>query len=268
MKSNSKLIVILLVSICSVADGQTLITPVADSSGMSRASIALSPAVIMVRCKPGQSTTQVLTILNNTPNEIRFNVTTEDVLVREGKRTYSSAGQSANGIAASSVASPPTVHVKAGEEASVQVTLTIPAETEQRAVVTLFRGVVDTGDGAVGLGASLGTLITFSLSGDYKVEAEPVQTSLQTPEANLILSEELRNNGSEPVTPKGVIVILDGSGKRVAKAAFNLQRLLPGERLAFAATNPARLASGDYRTLSSFEFEGKVLTSAGQFTVP
>ena len=100
------------------------------------------------------------------------------------------------------------------------------------------------------------------------MEAGLIEASLQTPSANVILSEELRNSGSEPVMPKGVIVILNASGKRVAKAPFGPQRLLPGERLIFAATNPAQLAPGRYRTLSSFEFEGKVLTSAGEFTIP
>ena len=90
----------------------------------------------------------------------------------------------------------------------------------------------------------------------------------QTSAANLILSEELRNSGTEPVAPKGVIVIFNESGKRVAKASFPPLRLLPGEQLPFAATNPATLAPGHYHTLSSFEFERKVLTSAGEFTVP
>jgi hypothetical protein len=268
MKLKSKLVIISCAAICSIAGAQTLVAPVADESGMPGASIALSPAIIMVNGKPGQSTTQILTIMNHTAKEIRFNLAIEDVVVHEGERSYSPAGQVPNGIAASSVASPSTVLLRAGEEASVQVTFTIPAETEQRAVVTFFRSVVSTDNGAVGLGASLGTLITFNLSSDYKVEAGPVQVSLQTPAANLILSEELRNSGSEPVTPKGVLVILNAFGKRVAKATFSLQRLLPGERLIFAATNPAQLAPGDYRTLSSFEFEGKVLTSAGQFTIP
>ena len=107
---------------------------------MPQASIALSPAIIMVRCKPGQSTTQTLTIVNHTANEVRFNLATEDVVVREGKRSFSPAGQIANGIASSSVASPASVVVKAGEEASVQVTFTLPPETGQRAVVTFFRG--------------------------------------------------------------------------------------------------------------------------------
>jgi hypothetical protein len=191
------------------------------------------------------------------------------VLVREGKRSYSPAGQIANGIASSSVVSPASVVVKAGEEASVQVTLTIPPETGQRAVVTFFRGgVVPARNGAIALAASLGTLITFNVSSDYRLEAGPVQASRQIPSANVILSEELRNRGSEPVMPKGVIVILNESGKRMAKAPFSPQRLLPGERLIFAATNPAQLAPGHYRTLSSFEFEGKVLTSAGEFTIP
>ena len=234
---------------------------------MPPASISLAPAIVMVRGKPGQSSTQILTIGNHTANEIRFTLTTQDVVVRDGKRSYSPAGQAANGIAASSVATPSAIVLKAGEEGSVQVTFTIPSESSQRAVVALFRGVVYTASGAVGLGSSLGTLITFNESADNKVEAGPLQSSLQTDAANVILSEELLNTGSEPVVPKGVVVILNASGSRVGKAAFSLQRLLPGERLVFAATNPAQLAPGAYRTLSSFEFEGKVLTSAGQFTI-
>jgi hypothetical protein len=269
MKFKSRLAVLSCAALCSIAGAQTPAERVPDESGMPRASIALSPAIIMVRCKPGQSTTQTLTIVNHTVDEVRFILATEDVVVREGKRSFSPAGQIANGIAASAVASPASVVVKAGEESSVQVTFTLPPGTGQRAVVTFFRGVVAHADkGAIGLGASLGTLITFNMSSDYKVEARPVEASLQTPSANVILSEELRNSGSEPVIPKGVIVILNGSGKRVAKAAFIPQRLLPGERLIFAATNPAQLIPGHYRTLSSFEFEGKVLTSAGEFTIP
>jgi hypothetical protein len=244
-------------------------SPTPGQSNIARASIALSPAVIMVRCKPGQGTTQTLTISNNTNAEVRFNLETQDVVVSDGIRALSPAGQIANGIAATSVATPASVVVKAGESASVQVTFTLPPETPQRAVVTFFRGILTApGDGVVGLGASLGTLITFSLSTDFKLESGPVEASPQTPEANVILAEELHNTGTEPVVPKGIIVILNASGKRVAKAPFKTQRLLPGERLIFAATNPAQLAPGHYRTLSSFEFERRVFTSAGEFTIP
>jgi hypothetical protein len=271
MKCEYRLALITCAAFWSIASAvaQTPVAPASGTSEVPRASIALSPAIIEVRCKPGQGTTQTLTISNHTADEVRFKLETEDVVVSEGTRSFSPAGLIANSIAATSVASPAAVLVKAGEEASVQVTFTLPPETAQRAVVTFFRAVLTApGNGVVGLAASLGTLITFNLSSDYQLESAPLEASLQTSEANAILSEELRNTGSEPVVPKGVIVILNASGKRVAKASFKTQRLLPGERLIFTATNPAQLAPGQYRTLSSFEFEHKVFTSAGEFTVP
>jgi hypothetical protein len=272
MKFRFKLAAISSVALFCMASAvaQAPDAPVTSSpSDAPRATIALSPAIIMVRCKPGQGTTQTLTISNQTAADISFRVETEDVVVSEGTRSFSPAGQIANSIAATSVATPAAVVVKAGEDASVQVTFTLPPETTQRAVVTFFRAVLAApGNGVIGLGASLGALITFNLSSDYKLESGPVSASLQTPEANAILSQELRNTGTEPAVPKGIIVILNESGKRVAKAAFKTQRLLPGERVIFAATNPAKLAPGHYRTLSSFEFERKVFTSAGEFTIP
>jgi hypothetical protein len=252
----------------SIAGAQTTAATPAQGD-FSRASISLSPAVITVRCKPGQSTTQTLNIVNHTANEVRFFMETDDVVVSDGKRSFLPAGHIANGIAANSVASPANVVLKAGQEATVQITLTMPTETAQRAVIAFFRGgVIPTDKNSVGLGASLGTLITFNLATGYQVDAGPLEVSLQTPAANVILSEELRNTGSEPVVPKGVIAILDASGKRVSKAPFSVQRLLPGERLTFTATNPAQLTAGHYHTLSSFEFEGKVFTNAGEFTIP
>src|SRR5580704_17531057 len=205
MRLKSTLAIVSFTALSSIVGAQTPATLASDESGPPRASISLSPAIIRVRCKPGQSVTETLTILNHTANEVRFNLATDDVVVREGKRTYSPAGQIANGIAATSVMSPASVVVTPGEEASVRVTYTLPAETAQRAVVTFFRGgLVNPGNGAIGLGASLGTLITFNVSSDYLVEAGPLEASLQTPAANVILSEELRNRGSEPVVPKGV----------------------------------------------------------------
>jgi hypothetical protein len=265
MKFKSRLAIGSCAAVCWIASAQT--PP--GAGAVPDSNLALSPAVIMVRSKPGQMTTQTLTIVNHTPTDLTFNLATEDVVVRDGKRLFSPAGEIADGIAARAVVSPALLVVKAGEEGIAHVTLTVPVQTTQRAVVTFFRGVVPPLDqGTVGLNASLGALITFNLSSDYNVESKPVQASTQTPGANVILSEELRNVGTEPVVPKGVIVILNTAGKRVAKASFSAQRMLPGERLIFTANNPGQLRPGHYRTLSSFEFEQRVLTSAGEFTIP
>jgi hypothetical protein len=272
MKLTSRLAVISYTALCSIADAQTPAgpaTPAPEERVASRPFIDLSPADIMVmmRCRPGQGTTQTLSVANNTASDITFHVETQDVVLREGKRSLSPAGRIANGIAANSVAWPASLLVKAGQQGTVQVTYTLPLETRQRAVMTQFRaGPAPPGTVAGGLGVTLGTLITFSASVDYRVEIGPVQA--QTSSARLLLSEEVLNTGFEPVVPKGVIVILNESGKRVAKASLPPLRLLPGEQLTFSAADPVQLAPGHYHTLSSLEFERKVLTSAGEFTVP
>ena len=60
----------------------------ADDNAPPQISIALTPAVIMVRGRPGQSTTQTLTIVNHTGDEVRFKLATEDVVVKDGKRSF------------------------------------------------------------------------------------------------------------------------------------------------------------------------------------
>src|SRR5580692_8863380 len=92
--------------LCSIAEAQAQPSANAGGSAAPASSIALTPAVIMVRGKPGESTTQTLTIVNHTAVEIGFHLSTEDVVVRDGKRSFVPAGQIANGIAAGAVATP------------------------------------------------------------------------------------------------------------------------------------------------------------------
>ena len=95
----------------------------------------------MVRCKPGESTTQVLTIVNKTDQELLYYRDRR----RGGPRRQAivfAAGKIANGIASSAIATPTSVVVKPGESAAVHVTVTLPAETPQRAVVTFFEAAL------------------------------------------------------------------------------------------------------------------------------
>ena len=158
-----------LVILCAgVADGQEAV------SGVERTppppTLALSPAVAMLRAKPGQSVTQTITIANGLPAELSFTIEVQDVVVRDGKRGFLPAGQVASSIAAAAIASPSLVVAPPGKRVSVNITLTIPPDTRQRAVVAFFKGqLVAPGQGSVGFSASLGTLITLNLSDDAKI---------------------------------------------------------------------------------------------------
>src|ERR1051326_6608410 len=218
--------------------------PVAD-----KPSISLSPAVVMAKGSFGQTLSQTLTLTNQTARDFAFEMVAEDVVVKDGKRIFVAAGETPNSIAASAVFSQKTVLVKPFSSAAVDVRLTLPAETNIRAVGAMFRGTdkLPTSSGAVGMTASLGALITFNLTNDVKLKPEPVRVIPASETANMKIAQWISNIGTEPVLPEGAAAVLNSNGGLVGKAIFDPQRLLPGERLAFSAADPGELPPGKYR---------------------
>src|ERR1700724_2040366 len=103
-------------------------------------SISLSPAVVMAKGNFGQGLTQSFTLTNQTARDFAFEMVAEDVVIKDGKRVFVPAGETPNSIAASAVFAQKTVLVKPFSSASVDVRLTLPAQTNLRAVVAMFRG--------------------------------------------------------------------------------------------------------------------------------
>jgi len=242
----------------------------APAPDASKPSISLSPAVIMAKGNFGQGLTQTLTLSNQTGRDFAFELIAEDVVVKDGKRIFVPAGETPNSIAATAVFSQKTVLVKPFSSASVDVRLTLPAQTSVRAVVAMFRGTdkLPTSSGAVGMTASLGALITFNLTDNVKLQPEAVRVSPASETANMKIAQWISNPGTEPALPEGAAAVVNSSGALVGKATFDPQRLLPGERLEFSAEYPGELPPGNYRVLCSFQFEGKTLTSEASFEVP
>ncbi len=244
--------------------------PAPPTPEAAKPSISLSPAVIMAKGNFGQGLTQTLTLSNQTGRDFAFDLIAEDVVIKDGKRVFVPAGETPNSIATTAVFSQKTIVIKANSSGTVDVRLTIPAETNVRAIVAMFRGTdkLPTSTGAVGMTASLGALITFNLTDRVKLQPETVRVNSATDTANMSIAQWISNNSDEPALPEGTAAILNTSGSLVGKATFPAQRLLPGERLEFSADYPAELAPGKYRVLCSYQFEGKTLTSEGSFEVP
>jgi hypothetical protein len=194
----------------------------------------------------------------------------EDVVIKDGKRQFVAAGETPNSIAATAVFTQKTILVKPYSSATVDVRLTLPAQTDIRGVVAMFRGTdkLPTSTGAVGMTASLGALITFNLTDNIKLTPEAVRVTPASESANMKVAQWISNSGTEPVLPEGAAAILNSAGSLVGKATFDPQRLLPGERLEFSAEYPGELPPGKYRALCSFQFDGKTITSEAAFEVP
>ena len=139
--------------------------------------LALSPSVIMTRGEAGQSVTQTLSLTNYTSMPFSFEMVAQDVVVRDGKRVFVTAGELPQSIANTAIFSKPAVTIAPGQTASVDVTVTLTKGTDIRAIVAIFQGTdkFNGGKGSVGMTASLGCLITFTASNKFEVTSSEVR---------------------------------------------------------------------------------------------
>src|SRR4051794_27755716 len=87
--------------------------------------VTLSPSVIELKGSVGQSTTQTLTMANDSAIDLAFDLVAQDVMTSGGKRVFVAAGDLPQSIAATAVFSPSRVVVPAHGSKSVTVTITI-----------------------------------------------------------------------------------------------------------------------------------------------
>lgn len=229
--------------------------------------ISLSPSVVMLKGAPGQAHRQMLHLTNTTAHELTFDLVAEDI-VAEGERKFLRAGARTDSIAATAVFSPGTLVIPPGTTASAELTVTVPHGTAVRAIAAIFRSRTPAAVRAgVGITASLGSLFTFTLSDDARLETSPVSVVGQTDATNLRFAQSALNAGTEPLYFGGAVAVLDADGRMVGRMPIEAQRLLPGERLVFHADYPTLLAMGRYRAVFSLEYAERALSSPVDFTV-
>lgn len=242
----------------------------AGESALSRAgdgALSLSPAVIALRGNPGESTRQTLLLHNGTTLALTFDVEAQDVVTKDGRRQFARAGATPGSIAATAVFSQRHLTVAAGQTASIAVTVTVPRDSKERAVVALFRGTDRILNGGLTTTVSLGSLLTFTLSDSVAMTAEPLSIEPQSATANLSVAHTCTNSGSEPLVAKGVLAVIGADGKLVGKSALAPRRLLPGERARLGAEYSAELRPGHYRLLLTYDYEGRALSEAAEIDV-
>jgi hypothetical protein len=232
------------------------------------AALTLTPAVIMIKAKPGQTISQELTLWNNTGNELEFHMEAQDIVVRDGKRVFLPAGESEGSIARYASFSNEDLLALPRSSVSVRVTLTLPASPVPRAIACIFMGRSRMGSRqSVAMTASLGALFTFSLAGDFQIEKQPLQVLVDPGAGIITFRERLKNTGSDPVVPEGVIAVTNEKGTLIARMPVTSQRLLPGETLEFTAEQVGLPKTGNYKALFLVENQSAFVSNSAEFTV-
>ena len=119
----------------------------------------------------------------------------------------------------------------------------------------------------VSMTGSLGTLMTFTLSDNVRLEAADVEVIAQTDTTNLSFVQEIRNVGSEPALTSGAIAVTDAAGRLVTRIPIDAQRLLPGEQIRITTDYPGQLSSGRYQAFLSLVYGTQLLSRNAGFDV-
>jgi hypothetical protein len=233
----------------------------------SAQTITLTPSVIQLAGRVGQSTTQRLTLGNSSSLDLAFDLQADDVLVRDHRRVFVPAAQVMGSIAATAVFSPKSVVVPAGQARTVNVTVTVPDAASPRAILVRFQGTTRIKNGSVSSTASLGALLTFTLSTRISVRPDHPLIRPQSASSNTTFEQGFDNDGDEVVTLGGVVVILNSAGVIVGKSNFEAVRALPGEHVLARSEFGAELPAGRYRVLFTFDVAGKALTQTSELVV-
>ena len=230
--------------------------------------ISLSPAVIAAKAKPGQSFSQNLTLWNNTLQALSFQMEARDVVVRDGHRVFLPAGEAEGSIARYAVFADQNVVAPPGSFVTTRVTVTVPNSPGPRAIACIFMGKTAMGMGqSVALTGSLGALVTFTLADDFRVQSQPPQVAVDMEAQTIAFRQNLKNSGSDPVVPKGVMAVTNESGYLVARLPVSGQRLLPGESLEFTVEHSGLLKPGKYRAMLMLEDESAFFSNATEFAI-
>jgi len=246
---------------------QILMLVCAPAAFAGDGSVALSPAVVMLRGNAGESSSQTLVMRNGTSRPMSFDVVAQDVVVRDGKRVMTPAGAIAGSIAATAVFSTRHITVPSNASASVTMTVTVPPDASPRAVVALFRGTDKIMRGKMSSYASLGALLTFALSNDVALTPRPLVVTPQSATSNLSVVQTMVNSGREPLLARGMLAIIGADGRVAGKAPLAARRMLPGERAELGAEYAGEIAPGHYRVLVTYDYEGRNLTQSAEVDI-
>ena len=158
--------------------------------------------------------------------------------------------------------------VKPGQSVHIDVTITIPPRPSVRAIAVMCQGTTKLGNGPLRMTASVGTLLTFALTGDVlAATASALIVQAPTKSSNFSAAQQVSNSGTEPMVATGMLAILNATGTLVGKQEIPSWRMLPGERTDVRVEYGGDLPSGSYRAMVTYDLTDKTLTSSAEFSV-
>lgn len=241
-------------------------------------SIALAPAQVPYRFKPGQPFQFDLSVANKGGSPVFLRVTATDFWYNEkNEKTFGTPGSSPRSAANWIEFVPRQLTVPAGGTGKVSVLLTPPLQASGGYYAVVFveskpelAEEATAERKAVYTNMRLGSLILLSAENteEYKIEVSDAQFTAPTANQAMKLDFQVDNKSNTHIFAQAKVAILNSRHDLIAKAEAEAKRLLPGQKDKLAVTWTGVLAPGNYSAILTVLYgEDKNYTQEFPFTV-
>jgi len=249
-------------------------------------SLLASPAELNVELRPGQSTAQVVKILNKGTVPFKYNAYSwEWWYSAKSRKLFAPVGTFDRQAARWITITPAQRELKPGASADVKVTVSAPADARGGYFAVVFfevtpplpPGLSEEMKARMGMGARLGVLVEVRAT-PAKGAAEPVASKIEmtgveveppTAASPLHLKINALNAGPLMERPSGVVSLVEKGTHRIrGKVDLASVRMLPGQDGVFEGTFTGQLSPGEHEAIVTLTYgAGGTVVSRAPFTV-
>ena len=231
-------------------------------------SVAVSPASIDAKVKPGSSYTQSFTLSNNTAAPLRFRCSAGDIWYDENNnRLNGRPGTLPRSASLWMQFTPSEIIVAPNSSAVVKAVITVPSTASgSYFTVPVFEGLpvekpladgakqINVSTAAIGVKFRGLMLMTTEEGTEYNVEIMSGQISPPTDSREMEINLDLRNRGNAHAKVRGAFAILDASGKLAGRGNIEEKRYLPTQRALLQSKWAGELPPGNYTCLVTLSY--------------
>lgn len=262
------IVTVLLLLLCSVSIiAQTTTAPLVMAD--KPLSIAIIPASIDTKVKPGASYTKNFSVVNSTNERLKVRMSAEDVWIDDqNKRLEGRAGTLPRSASLWMQFTPAEIIVEPFSTGVAKAVISVPRDATgsfytvpvfQAAPVakTVFQNVLATSTTAT---ASIGLrfrgiiMLTTETGSEYNMEIMAGAVTPPSASSELDLAIEMRNRGNAHAKVRGAFAILDAEGKLAGRGIIDEKKLLPTQRKAITAKWSGELKPGDYTAIVTLSY--------------
>jgi hypothetical protein len=225
------------------------------------ASVAITPASIDTKVKPGASYGQNFSVVNGTNERLKVRMSSEDVWIDEQNNRLSGLPGTLPRSASRWIQfTPAEFIVEPFSTGIVRAMITVPGDAAgsfytvpifevspaAKAEVKNISLGATTARASIGLKFRAMMMLTTETGSEYNVEVMAAKITPPTATSELALTLDLRNRGTAHAGVRGAFAILDAAGNLVGRGSIDEKKILPTQRRAYTANWSGDLLPGDY----------------------